>query len=147
MRAHDSPGRRAELDRWLDGHTDARAYAEFRAATEGSGRDGVAFHEYAQFAMAEQLTRLAHRLDDRDQTLYIDLPVGTHGAGYDVAARPDLFATDASVGAPPTTSSRPVRTGGSRPSIPTLREPTATATSRRAWTRSSATPNSCASTT
>ena len=100
-RARETPARRVELERWLEVHTEVRAYAEFRAATEGSGRDGVSFHEYAQFALAEQLTRLAGSLDERGQSLYIDLPVGTHLEGYDVAARPDLFATDASVGAPP----------------------------------------------
>jgi 4-alpha-glucanotransferase len=99
--ARETPARRVELERWLEAHTEVRAYAEFRAATEGSGRDGVTFHEYAQFALAEQLTRLAGSLDERGQSLYIDLPVGTHREGYDVTARPDLFATDASVGAPP----------------------------------------------
>ncbi len=100
-RARETPGRRVEIERWLEAHSDLRAYAEFRAATEGSGRAGVSFHEYAQFALAEQLTRLAGSLDERGQSLYIDLPVGTHRDGYDVAARPELFATDATVGAPP----------------------------------------------
>jgi 4-alpha-glucanotransferase len=100
-RARETPARLVELERWLEAHTEVRAYSEFRAATEGGGRDGVSFHEYAQFALAEQLTRLAGSLEERGQSLYIDLPVGTHRDGYDVAARPDLFATGASVGAPP----------------------------------------------
>lgn len=95
------PVRRAEHERWLAAHPDARDYAEFRAATEGSGREGVATHEYAQWLMANQLDNLAGNLASRAQSLYIDLPVGAHRDGYDVAARPDLFAGDASVGAPP----------------------------------------------
>jgi len=100
-RLRDTPARRADHDRWLDAHPDARAYAEFRASVEGSGPDGVALHEYAQWSMAEQLAALAASLDSREQSLYIDLPVGTHRDGYDVAARPDLFVRGGSVGAPP----------------------------------------------
>lgn len=100
-RLADSPVRRAEHEHWLAAHPDTRDYAEFRAATEGSGREGVATHEYAQWLMSNQLGDLARNLAGRGQSLYIDLPVGTHRDGYDVTARPDLFAGDASVGAPP----------------------------------------------
>jgi 4-alpha-glucanotransferase len=100
-RVGDVPARRGELAVWLDAHPDARAYAEFRAALEGSGPSGVAVHEYAQWMMANQLADLARTLGERGQTLYVDLPVGAHRDGYDVAAHPDLFVTGASVGAPP----------------------------------------------
>jgi 4-alpha-glucanotransferase len=96
-----APQRRAELEGWLDVHRDVRAYAAFRAALEGSGSTGTAVHEYAQWMMATQLSALSATLDAQAQTLYIDLPVGTHRMGYDVAAHPVLFLRDASVGAPP----------------------------------------------
>jgi 4-alpha-glucanotransferase len=95
------PQRRGELEQWLDAHPDARAYAAFRAALEGSGPAGNAVHEYAQWMMSTQLAALSTTLDARGQTLYVDLPVGTHRMGYDVAAHPALFLRDASVGAPP----------------------------------------------
>ncbi len=100
-RIDESPVRRRELEQWLTTRPEATAYAEFRAALEGTGRGGVAVHEYAQWSMASQLTALASSLAGRGQSLYIDLPVGTHREGYDVATRPELFARSGSVGAPP----------------------------------------------
>jgi 4-alpha-glucanotransferase len=100
-RVDDAPARRAQLTAWLDAHPDARPYARFRAGREGSGPTGTAMHEYAQWMLAAQLAELARTLDERAQSLYVDLPVGTHRAGYDVAAHPGLFVAGASVGAPP----------------------------------------------
>jgi 4-alpha-glucanotransferase len=100
-RVDDLPVRRTELSAWLDTHPDARSYARFRAGREGSGPTGIAMHEYAQWMLAVQLASLARTLDERGQSLYVDLPVGTHREGYDVAAHTGLFVEGASVGAPP----------------------------------------------
>jgi 4-alpha-glucanotransferase len=100
-RVDDLPVRRAELAAWLDAHPDVRSYARFRSGREGSGPTGIAVHEYAQWMLATQLAELARTLGERGQSLYVDLPVGTHREGYDVAAHPDLFVAGASVGAPP----------------------------------------------
>ncbi len=85
----------------VDVTPDVRAYARFRAAREGSGEQGERVHAYAQWRMTQQLGKLAQELARREQVLYLDMPVGTHRDGFDVADGGDLFIGDASVGAPP----------------------------------------------
>jgi 4-alpha-glucanotransferase len=85
----------------VDATPDVRAYAQFRAAREGSGEQGERVHAYAQMLMARQLEQLARDLARRDQMLYLDMPVGAHRDGFDVVHGGDLFIRDASVGAPP----------------------------------------------
>ena len=58
-------------------------------------------HRYGQWAMETQLGALRERLDRRGQALYLDLPLGVHGDGFDVWREPALFASAVSVGAPP----------------------------------------------
>lgn len=111
----------AEFERWLAADPAAGRYATFRAATEASGTgwhawdvppgevpagtdpDGPAarFHQYAQWRMRTQMADLARDLGGRDQRLYLDLPVGTHGDGFDTWSQHDLFAWGCGVGAPP----------------------------------------------
>ena len=147
-RLRDSPARHDEHGRWLAAHPDTRSYAEFRAATEGSGRAGAATHEYAEWCMATQLDALARSLASREQSLYIDLPVGTHRAGYDVAAHPDLFAVGGSVGAPPDDFQRDGQNWGFPPVDPRAARARRTrATSPRASTSRCSTPSCCASIT
>lgn len=102
-------------------------YARFRAAMRRQGtswrewsarlRDGrirpgdvdpadVRYHEYAQFALDEQLGELAqagggNEAETRPATLYLDIPLGVHRDGYDVWANRDLFPDGISAGAPP----------------------------------------------
>lgn len=97
-------------------------YARFRAAVDRAGtgwhawdgpaRDGrlgegdvdpldVAFHELAQYALRRQMADLADGFAARGQRLYLDLPVGAHGDGYDTWRHRDLFAWGAAAGAPP----------------------------------------------
>jgi 4-alpha-glucanotransferase len=112
---------RTAFDRWLAEHPSAAAYARFRAACDqtrtgwhawgsGPGRlpEGVdtdgedaRFHQYVQWTMHRQLTGVAAELSARDQRLYLDLPVGTHGDGFDTWSAPELFAWGCGVGAPP----------------------------------------------
>lgn len=97
----------------------AEDYAQFRATTERQRRgwpawpqrqrDGVLqpadydaesarYHLFAQFLAHLQLKELANPAKAR---LYLDLPLGVNGAGYDVWRERQLFATGVSAGAPP----------------------------------------------
>lgn len=108
-----SDARRAELDRFTECHPHVDELARWRAAVELDGPpppgrplgDGepsaVLRHRYGQWAMETQLGELRERLDRRGQALYLDLPLGVHGEGFDVWRSPELFASEVSVGAPP----------------------------------------------
>ena len=61
----------------------------------------VRYHAYAQWLMEEQFEELRRRFRARGQDLYLDLPIGSHAHGYDVATNRPLFALGAAVGAPP----------------------------------------------
>ena len=86
---------------FLAARPDVVAYARFRAAAEGEGRSAARYHEYVQWRMESELGRRRDTMDARGQALYLDLPVGTHPDGFDVASRPGLFVREASIGAPP----------------------------------------------
>jgi 4-alpha-glucanotransferase len=55
------------------------------------------YHLYVQWLAATQLAAL----DARGHRLNLDMPLGVHGAGYDVWRERRAFVTDGSVGAPP----------------------------------------------
>ncbi len=111
---------RQPFDEWVAAHPDATRYAAFRGATDATGTGWHAWserpgnlppgtadsveartHLWAQWTMARQLSEVAAGLEARDLRLYLDLPVGTHGDGYDTWADHDLFAWGCGVGAPP----------------------------------------------
>lgn len=111
---------RAPFDEWVRGRPEARRYATFRAATDRTGTGWHAWdigpgrlptdvadspeattHLWAQWTMDRQLRAVAESLAGRDQRLYLDLPVGTTGDGFDAWADHDLYAWGAGVGAPP----------------------------------------------
>jgi alpha-1,4-glucan:alpha-1,4-glucan 6-glycosyltransferase len=119
----------AALARFRTAHPLVDDYARFRAAVERHGhqwrrwpqrlRSGLIpadavdpdvehLHRFAQCVAEHQMADLAARLDARGQSLYLDLPVGVHGDGFDVWHDPHLFVTGVSVGAPPD----PLFTGG-----------------------------------
>jgi 4-alpha-glucanotransferase len=81
------------------------AYARFRAAKDAAaGRDpqtSERYHRYVQHLLDEQLRALAASVRARGQSLYLDLPVGTHPDGFDVAVEPGAFAAGVTTGAPP----------------------------------------------
>jgi 4-alpha-glucanotransferase len=100
----------------------AADYARFRAVIEqrhttfydwpdtlrnGSIRDGdydpaeYDYHLYAQWLAHQQLAELDEAAAKKDVTLYFDLPLGVHGAGYDVWRYGKGFSFGASTGAPP----------------------------------------------
>ena len=110
--------RREALEAFVASRPELRRYAMFRAAGErfretwqrwpagprnGTVRardvdpDAVRYHLYAQWAMHEQLGRVAGAGPD----LYLDLPLGVDPAGFDVWRWPETFARSVSTGSPP----------------------------------------------
>ncbi len=74
-------------------------YVRYRKKRDGAPAARV--HLYAQAALHRQLTALAAHARDRGVSLYLDLPVGSHGQGYDATRFPQVFATGLCAGAPP----------------------------------------------
>ncbi len=123
------PARRTAFAAFLEARPDVVAYARFRAATElgvAGGRDPAVgiehpvarYHAYAQWLIEAQLDECNRRLARRDQELYLDLPIGAHPLGFDVASEAALFAHDASVGAPPDQFFRAGQNWGFPPVLP-----------------------------
>ena len=108
-----SDRRRAELDAFAAARPVVGELAAWRAEVEAHGPpapgqpltaddpEAVLRHRYAQWAMEAQLAELRAHLAGRGQSLYLDLPLGVHGDGFDVWRAPALFARTAEVGAPP----------------------------------------------
>ena len=120
----ETPSQRSEsFHEYVSRQRRLRDYARFRAATEkqkapwpewpqrlrnGQLQSGEyypaseRYHEYGQWLAEEQLQALA-----QDKAggagLYLDLPLGVHPDSYDVWRERDVFALDASAGAPPDT--------------------------------------------
>lgn len=112
--------RRDELDRALERDAELAGYAAFRAAVErygttwqhwperaqggdlraGADYDGGIFryHAYAQWLAREQVAAAAAA---SPAGLYLDLPLGAHGGGYDTWRHRRDFARGVSTGAPP----------------------------------------------
>ena len=113
---------RADFDRWVADHPSVVEYGRFRGAVERAGtgwhqwpeaqRRGrllpedydhrvAARHVYAQWSMHQQVGDLSTRLEARGQHLYLDLPVGAGGDGFDTWVDQDAYAWGTAVGAPP----------------------------------------------
>ena len=116
------PARFQDWSRFAAETPDLERYAAFRATQEklrspwtdwperlreGDLRSGdydesaKQYHLYAQWIASEQLRHLSHRSTEAGAGLYLDLPLGVRGDGYDVWRRRDQFVTTASAGAPP----------------------------------------------
>jgi 4-alpha-glucanotransferase len=90
----------ADLTAFAAAHPDVGAYARFRAAREAGGDLTVEqSHLLAQWLADGQLGAI--RDDPHAAALALDLPIGSHPAGYEVWADPSMFAPQVSVGAPP----------------------------------------------
>ncbi len=117
-----SSERRAAFARYVADHPAVEDYARFRAVGErlrtpwpdwpAPLRDGAVkpgdyaveayqYHQYVQWVAEEQLQNLANAARNGGPGLYLDLPLGVHGHGYDVWRERDAFAVEASGGAPP----------------------------------------------
>jgi 4-alpha-glucanotransferase len=112
--------RRDAFERALEEDDELARYAAFRASVEREGRtwqgwparerdgalrpgsdfDGEAFryHAYAQWLAREQIAAAASA---SPAGLYLDLPLGSHGGGYDTWRHAAEYAQGVSVGAPP----------------------------------------------
>jgi 4-alpha-glucanotransferase len=117
------PGdRQGELDRFLQSKPGLDNYAAFRAVGDRRGepwqrwperlREGTLapadydeedrrYYLWTQWAAEQQVSALAKEARRRGPGLYLDLPLGVHGSSYDVWCERDLFAPEASAGAPP----------------------------------------------
>ncbi|HEY8020258.1 MAG TPA: 4-alpha-glucanotransferase [Thermoanaerobaculia bacterium] len=116
--------RQEELARFVKEKPEVETYAAFRAVLDRRGevwprwperlREGTLayadydeedrrYHLWVQWATAEQMRGLALEARRRGPGLYLDLPLGVGGDSFDVWRQPDLFAREASAGAPPDT--------------------------------------------
>ena len=112
--------RDAEFREFLQLYPNVADYAAFRAATEHRrttwqqwdapahdgtltpvdyDQDDAEYHTFVQFLAHRQLSRLNE--NQNGARLYLDLPIGVNGGGYDVWRHRALFAQGASAGAPP----------------------------------------------
>lgn len=116
--------RRGALEAFAAERPELHGYARFRAVTDRERkvwpqwsarlRDGTLHdadfdpadyrtHIYAQWAMHEQLAALRDDAPPGGLGLYLDLPVGVNGCGYDTWRHGDLYVRGLSTGAPPDT--------------------------------------------
>ena len=115
-------GRRTAFQHYIDAHPQAGDYAAFRAkvererkpwelwpADQRDGRLGAGdydakaeqYHLYVQWLAQEQMRALGEKAKTSGQALYLDFPLGVNRDGYDVWRERQVFALDASGGAPP----------------------------------------------
>jgi len=118
----ESGERYQAFQRFLKEHDGLLDYARFRATCESRGetwrtwpqvlRDGVLheedcdgeteqYHAYVQWLADEQLQHLSAQARGKRMSLYLDLPLGVHGDGYDTWRERDLFVAGVAAGAPP----------------------------------------------
>jgi 4-alpha-glucanotransferase len=114
--------RREDFGRFVTANPRAQDYAAFRAKTEGErkpwqqwsgpSRDGNLrsgdyvdhikhYHLFVQWLAHEQVHGLGARNHASAPALYLDFPLGVNRDGYDVWREREVFALDASGGAPP----------------------------------------------
>jgi (1->4)-alpha-D-glucan 1-alpha-D-glucosylmutase len=86
---------------WPEAYKDPES--ESVAAFAADHRDAVRYHGYLQWVAHEQLTAAETVAAEAGMEigLYRDLAVGVNGGGADTWADPDLYVSNASVGAPP----------------------------------------------
>ncbi len=102
---------------YFQAHPLLAKYAAFRAETErrktswrnwavtphvpADASDPTArYHAYVQWRAAQQLDQVSEDARSLGMGLYLDLPVGVHGAGFDVYHAPEEFLEGTSLGAP-----------------------------------------------
>jgi 4-alpha-glucanotransferase len=114
--------RRKAFEQFLREHPHVGEYARFRATCEqqrqpwakwpeplrrGRLQEGdfrpslVRYYLYAQWLAHEQLDLLSRQAQTQGVELYLDVPLGSHRDGYDTWRYKELFALEASGGAPP----------------------------------------------
>ncbi|MCE9607622.1 MAG: 4-alpha-glucanotransferase [Planctomycetia bacterium] len=135
-----SATRRAAYEAFLQARPDAEHYARFRATMERraapwtkwpeplqSGTipeeafdaDVRDYHLYVQWIAAEQMQAVADSMRSAGVSLYLDLPLGVNGDGYDVWREREAFAVGAAGGCPPDVVFRNGQDWGFPPMHPT----------------------------
>lgn len=113
---------REQVDAFASRDALCESYARFRGELANrSGRDADAeerLYLCAQWLVNDQLERLSHERREAAAGLYLDLPVGANGGGFDAHRYPDLYAHTVSLGAPPDALFRGGQTWGFPPQIP-----------------------------
>ena len=103
-----------DLERQAAGVPDVGDYAAFRAAMSRGQRPAPGqhlpvdprdpewrFHAWVQLQLRAQMSELRRTLSGAGVGLYLDLPVGANGGGFDVWRHHRQFLAGVSVGAPP----------------------------------------------
>lgn len=114
--------RRAALQEYCRDNPRAEAYARFRAAADRQGLDwtrwperlangtiepgdydeaAFRYHLYAQWQTEEQLRAATDHARESNLLWYLDFPLGVSRSGFDVWSQREIFALEASGGAPP----------------------------------------------
>jgi 4-alpha-glucanotransferase len=114
--------RRAALQEYCSDNPRAEAYAQFRAAADRHGLDwtrwpkrlasgaiepgdydeaAFRYHLYAQWQTEEQLRAATDHARESNLLWYLDFPLGVSRSGFDVWSQREIFALEASGGAPP----------------------------------------------
>ena len=114
--------RKRQFAKFLRENEGVQDYARFRAVTDRQRKGWPAwperlrngtirssdydestknYHLYAQWIIQEQLRAVSQKAAARGQILYLDLPLGLNGAGYDNWRHPEFFVQGVSGGAPP----------------------------------------------
>jgi 4-alpha-glucanotransferase len=101
----------AGWQRWPEDYRRPESPAVARFAAESASR--IAFHEWLQWCLDEQLARAAPAL-----RLMQDLPIGVDPGGADAWAWQDVLTTEASVGAPPDSYNADGQNWGLPPFVP-----------------------------
>jgi 4-alpha-glucanotransferase len=89
----------AAIEAFLNADPLVAQYVEWRASEGDASTKRM--YGYAQMVLHEQLSAVRTRAEASGCGLYLDLPVGVVGGGFDVHRQPDLYAKGVTVGAPP----------------------------------------------
>jgi 4-alpha-glucanotransferase len=138
-RLDEDPVLAARVARWAEQNPDVAAYARFRATVarepgDAGFPDAVvdASHRLAQLLAHEQLTAIETPGPTSSTAAFaLDLPIGSHPAGYETWAHPDLWAPAMAVGAPPDALFAEGQNWGFPPQLPGEAERTGFALWRR----------------
>jgi 4-alpha-glucanotransferase len=118
----NASGRRDEFEGFSRARPELQSYARFRAVTDRRQtswqnwperlrqgklvpgdfqREAERYHLYVQWCAQQQIDSLSNACRKREVTCYLDLPLGVSAGSFDCWRYQHLFATGATVGAPP----------------------------------------------
>jgi len=91
----------ADWQTWPAPLRDGAVTERFRLDAPGPAGDAARYHLYAQWVMERQMAAAAAGARAHGVGLFLDLPLGVHGSGYDAWRERALFAEGVTGGAPP----------------------------------------------